>query len=144
MATRLVILPVSHTLDNRAKCSARAPPGRAYFSRSADRFESMLPPMQPMGYAGPGASMPMATAAYEFSDVENLTIAKTARYARLWGIISIVAGVLVLGGGLMLTASAAALASTFGNKAPMLGAIGIALIPTALVNIVGGIFYLQS
>ncbi len=47
-----------------------------------------------MGYAAP----PMAAtgASYEFSELENSTIAGTARYAKIWGFISLISGVLML------------------------------------------------
>jgi hypothetical protein len=100
--------------------------------------------MQPMGYAG----APMGGAPYEFNEIQNATIGDTARYARLWGIISLVSGVLVLVSGILLTAMFMGAAAVSGGspmlKPALLAAIGISLIPTSLVSILGGIFYMSS
>jgi hypothetical protein len=101
--------------------------------------------MQPMGYGVAGGYAPPAGArTYEFNEAENATIAGTARYARRWGVISIVVGVIVLAAGVVLAAMAAALDTSLGGKGVMLGAVGVALVPTSLVYFVGGIFYLRS
>ena len=101
-----------------------------------------------MGFAPP---MP-AAASYEFNDAENVTIASTARFARMWGIISLATGVLTLIIGVLLVvlfaaATTLATASTSGPtamKPAMIVAIGASLIPSSLVSIIGGIFYLRS
>ena len=79
-----------------------------------------------------------------------MTIGDVAKYSRLWGICSLISGVLVLIMGIVVTVAAGALAAaTHATDGPMsnpaaLGAIGVALIPTALVSIIGGFFYLKS
>lgn len=93
---------------------------------------------------------PVAT--YEFNETENATLASTARWAKLWGIISLVAGVLLLIlGVLMIVVLAAAMAtappSSSGAATVTPGtviALGVSFIPSALVSIVGGVFYLMS
>lgn len=88
---------------------------------------------------------------YEFNDGENLTISTVARYARLWGIISLASGILILIMGIVVTilggaiaAAAAASGSSNGMSPAVIGALGVALIPTSLVSIIGGIFYMRS
>jgi hypothetical protein len=97
-----------------------------------------------MGYAPTGAW-------YEFNEGENFTIGETARYARLWGIISLVAGVLLLMMGIFAAVAFAALvpATATGSssalvKPAMVVAIGVSLIPSALVSILGGVFYMNA
>ena len=92
-----------------------------------------------------------APASYEFDESQNAVIASTARFARLWGVISLVTGVLALVlGVLAATVLAAALpaASASGTspllKPTMIVALGISMIPSALVSIIGGVFYLNS
>jgi hypothetical protein len=89
---------------------------------------------------------------YEFNPTENITIADVARYARLWGIISLVSGALVLLLGIGVAAMGGAIAAATAGRAgasalsssAAVAAIGIALVPTALVSIIGGIFYVRS
>jgi hypothetical protein len=82
---------------------------------------------------------------YEFNEMENTVISGTARYARIWGILSIVAGALVLALGGIVMAVGAGVMSALGDKAGyVLGAIGIVLVPTAFVYFAGGILYLRS
>lgn len=104
-----------------------------------------------MGYApAPGMGAPAAT--YEFTEVENTTLASTARWAKYWGIISIVSGVLLLIiGVLMIVVLGAAMAtappSSSGSAAitpATVIALGVSFIPAALVSIIGGVFYLMS
>jgi hypothetical protein len=89
---------------------------------------------------------------YEFNDGENLTISNVARYARLWGIISLLTGILVLvlgvvvamlGGAIAAASARSPSASPLASSA-VVAALGVALIPTALVSIIGGIFYMRS
>jgi len=88
---------------------------------------------------------------YEFNQSENLTIASVAKFARMWGIISLISGVLVVGMGAVvaLLAGAVAAASATSRSSTGLGpaamaALGIALIPSGVVSIIGGIFYTKS
>ena len=84
--------------------------------------------------------------------MENLTIENVAKYARLWGICSLITGVLVLIMGVVVTIAAGAVAAASvasNSSSPLsspaaLGAIGVALIPSSLVSIIGGFFYLKS
>lgn len=104
-----------------------------------------------MGYA-PAPGMMAPTANYEFNELENTQLASTARFAKLWGIISLVSGILLLLMGILITvmmagvtaAAAASSSSTPGMSPAAMGAIGIGLIPSALVSIIGGIFYMNS
>lgn len=105
--------------------------------------------MQPMGYA-PGPGMP-APATYEFNDMENATLASTARWAKGWGIISLVAGILLLILGFLMIVVLAAAMTTAPPSAsgPQITpgtvvALGVSFIPSAIVSIVGGVFYLMS
>lgn len=90
-------------------------------------------------------------ASYEFNGAENATIASTARFAKIWGVISLISGLLILGLGLVavFVVGAATAATTTSSASPlfkpaMIVAIGASLIPSALVSIVGGVFYLNS
>lgn len=101
-----------------------------------------------MGYAPvPGMGAP---ATHEFSESENATLASTAKFAKLWGIISIVAGVLMLILGiLMIVVLGAAMATAPASSSPQITpatviALGISFIPAALVSVVGGVFYYMS
>lgn len=124
-----------------------------------------MPRMQPMspmpgygGYGGPpqygaqGGGAPPGPG-YEFNEVENMTISSVAKFARMWGVISLISGILVLIMGVVVTimAGAVAAASVASNSSgnplansAVLGALGVALIPTSLVSIIGGIFYMKS
>lgn len=100
----------------------------------------------PQGYRNPAPGAP-----YEFNDGENLTISDVARYARLWGIISLVSGILTLFAAVGVTVmggAIAAMAAQSSSKAlsssAIIAAVGVALIPAAIVSIVGGIFYMRS
>lgn len=103
------------------------------------------------GHGGGYGAPPVAT--YEFNPGENLTIAEVARYARIWGIISLISGILVfilgIGVAVMGGAIAAATAGRSGSSNALsssaaVAALGIALVPTAIVSIIGGIFYMRS
>lgn len=83
-------------------------------------------------------------AAYEFSDYENQTIKSTAKFARIWGVISIVSGVLLLVLAFGIMALAAGMVAALGAKGLSTGALMASLGPLGLVNIVCGVFYLQS
>jgi len=106
--------------------------------------------MQPMGYAPAPGMAPVAN--YEFNELENSQLASTARFAKLWGIISLVSGILILLMGIGITvmmagvtaAAASSSSSTPGMSPAAIGAIGVGLIPSALVSIIGGIFYMSS
>jgi len=115
-----------------------------------------MPPMQ--GYGGYGGPPPQAAyggaapPGYEFNELENMTIASVAKFARMWGVISLISGILVLIMGVVMTVMAGAVAaasvgsrgsSPLANSA-VLGALGVALIPSSLVSIIGGIFYMKS
>lgn len=111
-----------------------------------------MQPMQPMAGYGYGAPPPPggAQATYEFNEIENLTIADVAKYARMWGIISLVSGVLVvmMGIGMAVVAGAVTGASR-SSSGPLsspaaVAAIGVALVPSGIVSIIGGIFYTRS
>ncbi len=92
----------------------------------------------------------MGAATYEFSEMENATLASTARFARYWGIISIIAGALLfIIGVLMVVLLGAAVAtapssSSSGLSPAMVVALGASLIPSSFVSIIGGVFYFMS
>jgi hypothetical protein len=113
--------------------------------------------MQPMGYApAPQYGAPQTYGAptgptYEFNEMENATLSSTARFAKIWGIISLISGVLLLIVGILIIAViGAAIAANAGSssssalKPATVMALGFALIPSSLVSIIGGIFYLRS
>ena len=104
----------------------------------------MIAGMQPMGYAT-GAGPTGAAQEYEFSEAHNAVIADTARYARLWGAISITAGVLVMLAGMTVVVIGAGLTTGLGGKASalMVSGLGVVLLPTAVVYFVGGVLYLR-
>ena len=111
-----------------------------------------MQPMQPMPGYGYGAPPPAGAAAatYEFNEIENLTIAEVAKYARMWGIISLVSGVLVVIMGIGIAIVAGAVTATSRSSSGALSspaavaAIGVAVIPSGVVSIIGGIFYTRS
>jgi hypothetical protein len=84
-------------------------------------------------------------AGYEFSEMENSTIRGTARYARIWGILQVLVGLLV---GLLLLGSVGAI--LFGAQASMssqalwIGAALVFLGPMALVYLSVGWFYISA
>lgn len=95
--------------------------------------------------------MAPVAANYEFNEIENRTIASAARWAKLWGVISLVSGILLLILGILMVAvvgammaASAASGSSGALKPGMIVAIGAGLIPSSLVSIIGGIFYLSS
>lgn len=103
-----------------------------------------------MGYAPP---MPQqASAGYEFNEVENGAIASTAKFARIWGWISLVSGVLLLGLSLLVIFAIAALLASMHSSGSMpsalstakITALGMSLLPSSIVSILGGIFYISS
>ena len=104
-----------------------------------------------MGYA-PQMPMQQQAAGYEFNEIENATIASTAKFARVWGWFSLISGVLLLILGLLFVFALAALLASMSSSGSMpstlstakIGALGGSLIPSAIVGIVGGIFYISS
>lgn len=119
-----------------------------------------MPPMQPMtGYGGPpsygggppsyGGPPSQGGGTYEFNEAENLTIDNVAKYARVWGIISLISGILVLLMGITVTILGGAIAAAMrGTSSPfgpaIIAAMGAALIPSSIVSIIGGVFYMKS
>lgn len=103
--------------------------------------------MAQAGWGPPGApgygAMPQATVGaaaspggYEFNQWENATIAKVGSRARTWGIMSIVFGVLLIGG--------AALLFAYGQKEAKLVPIGGAVLAIGIQPIVSGAFYIAA
>lgn len=94
----------------------------------------------------------MGAATYEFSEMENATLSSTARFAKYWGIISIIGGVLLLIlGVLMIVVLGAAMATapppSSGGPAitpATVIALGVSFIPSSIVSIIGGVFYWLS
>ena len=103
-----------------------------------------------MGYA-PQMQM-QAPASYEFNDAENGAIANTAKFARIWGWISLVSGVLLLLMSLLVIFAIAALLASMHSSGSMpstlstakITALGLSLLPSSIVSILGGIFYISS
>lgn len=90
----------------------------------------------------------MGAPTYEFSEIENATLASTARFAKIWGVISVVLGVLFL---LLGSAVVVFIGATVATAPPSSGvspasvvAVGVALIPSSLVSIIVGVFYFMS
>ena len=109
--------------------------------------------MQPIAGYGPPHAGYGATAGgtYEFTDGENLTITDVARWARLWGIISLVSGALTLVAGIVVIAMGGVIAAATARSgaqglstSALIAALGVALVPAAIVSIVGGVFYLRA
>jgi len=96
--------------------------------------------MGPPGMATPGGQA-LSTGSYEFGPAEDAIITKAGRRARIWGIISVVGGVLTLGAGIVLVALASSLPAPLNAAGP---GIGVGLLPLALANLVGAFFYFQS
>ena len=104
-----------------------------------------------MGYA-PQMPMQQQAAGYEFNEVENGAIANTAKFARIWGWISLVSGVLLLGLSLLVVFAIAAMFATMHSSGSMpsalstakITALGMSLLPSSIVSILGGIFYISS
>lgn len=96
--------------------------------------------MGPPGMATPGGQA-LSTGTYEFGPADDAIIRKAGSRARIWGIISLVGGVLTLGGGVVLIALAAGLPAPFNTIGP---GIGAGLLPLAIANLVGAFFYFQS
>lgn len=91
------------------------PPGQPppYGSPAGTLPSGFGQPQQPMQQPYAGAPMPQVSYGgygnYEFNDMENATIAKAAGRARMWGIISIVIGVLYVISGFFAVAQPALL-----------------------------------
>lgn len=87
---------------------------------------------------------------YEFSALENDFIMKTATRTKVWGVISIVMGVLSAAGlGLLLLfwgdiEGAMATSGQTGVNTGVMAAAFAALIPLSLVYLVSGFFYIGS
>jgi hypothetical protein len=101
----------------------------------------------------PGSAPPAPSAAgYEFTELENRTIRSTAAYARWWGIISLVIGILiamtavVLIGllGMVGVSSVGANLNLPASKLAVAGAAVAAIGPLGVVYIVCGVLYLRS
>ena len=100
--------------------------------------------MSDQPYRTPGSDLGVGTrlsdGRYEFDEIENATIRKTATRARIWGIVSIVIGVLSVGGIAAAYWAASRMQSEIVSGLP--NAVILALTPIALVYLVIGWFYL--
>ncbi len=103
--------------------------------------------MQPMGYGGPPAPMSPPGGGYEFGPFENATIEGVAKFARWWGILSLVGGALLVLfalGMAGLGAMHAVLPESTAAQAGSLGAVSAVVGMQALVFLSVGVFYLKS
>lgn len=101
----------------------------------------------PPSYGGPPSQQGGGT--YEFNEAENFTIDNVAKYARVWGIISLISGILLLLMGITVTILGGAIAAAMKGSGNAMGpaivaGAGVALIPSSLVSIIGGVFYMKS
>jgi hypothetical protein len=102
--------------------------------------------MMPMPAGGP--SRPTS---YEFNEAENVTLASTAKYARWWGVISILGGVLLVlcaGVGLLVFGMMGSMLQKSGGvdfpKSAVFGGVVAAVGPLGVVYLISGVLYLQS
>jgi len=93
-----------------------------------------LSPQQPGG----------GSAQYEFSAIENLTIAKTAKISKVWGVFALLIGVLVLIAIAVAMAFARDIAWEMGVEPTMIMGVIAGLSPLALVDLVIGGLYIAS
>ena len=77
---------------------------------------------------------------YEFNEAENLTIGKTAKRATIWGIASIVTGVVAAIGIVVVFVAFTQMEEEIGPGVP--NTVILALIPLACVYLIIGWFYL--
>lgn len=91
--------------------------------------------------AGPGEAI-LSTGRYEFGDMENVSIDKTGRRSYIWGVISIIIGVLAILGGVAAIAFVGELSGELGFLTP--GVILAVLVPTAVVNFATGFLYVSA
>ena len=104
-------------------------------------------------YQAPSAELGSATLSsgtYEFSDLENNVIGRTASRTKIWGVISLITGVFSAAGLAVLIALWGTIESVLAqssqvpmNTSVMFGAIAM-LIPLSLVHLVIGVYYLGS
>ena len=81
---------------------------------------------------------------YEFSEVENFTIAKTAKMAKVWGVFAILIGVLMVIATVVGLAFATDIAWEMGIDPATITGFIAAILPLAIVNLVIGWLYIAS
>jgi hypothetical protein len=103
--------------------------------------------MQPMGYGGAPPMNAPPGGGYEFGPFENDTIESVAKFARWWGILSLVGGALLVLFAIGMAgvgAMHAVLPESSAAQAGSLGAISAVVGMQALVFLSVGVFYLKS
>jgi hypothetical protein len=93
-----------------------------------------LSPGQPGGGSGQ----------YEFSEVENFTIARTAKMAKVWGVFALLIGVLTVVAIVVALAFSMDIAWEMGVDPTYVTGFIAALLPLAIVNLVIGWLYIAS
>ncbi len=104
-------------------------------------------PYQTPGASLGGGSRDLSDGHYEFSDIENATIGKTASRANLWGIIAIVIGLLMLlglGGALFAVTAFSSDIASFVDPAVAGAALVAIMAPLVLVNLLVGWLYIAA
>lgn len=104
-------------------------------------------------YQAPSSDMgggKLSTGSYEFSDIENSVIQKTATRTKIWGVISMLTGALAAAGlGVLLLAwnTLEGFIQQSGEQmmsmSVLYGAFAV-LVPLSLVHIIIGVFYIGS
>jgi len=92
----------------------------------------------PLGQPGVGPSQ------YEFDAAENRVIARTAKLARLWGVLALVVGALLLAAIGAVIAVAGEIASEVGTDRWTVVGIAAGLAPLVLVDLVIGGLYIAA
>jgi hypothetical protein len=101
-------------------------------------------PYQPPSDLAAAAAGPQGTGQYEFDELENLTIARTAKFAKVWGVFALIIGVLLLVAIIVALVLARDIAWEMGADPTLIMGIIAGLSPLAVVNLVIGWLYIAS
>jgi hypothetical protein len=106
----------------------------------------MVNPYQPPG-AELEAQAQVAAGAYEFGEVENLNIARAAEFSRIWGVMALVIGVLMLLmmlGGIFFTVAMASEMDDLAAAVVLIIVVAVMTAPLAFVFLATGGHYISS
>lgn len=103
-------------------------------------------PYQPPGTieAGPAGHPGVGQSQYEFDEVENYTIARAAKFAKVWGIFALIIGALLLIAIIGALVMSRDIAWEMGVDPTMVMGIIAGLSPLAIVNLIIGGLYIAS